>query len=150
MFSFVKEYKNIEKAIVNVIVAEFFLQLINSSFLSMLPLYMKKENYSDGEIADYTSNRFLGVVVLALLIGLYIKGRKLKNLFYISKSKTLIILFPGGFIKAKSNISFSDFFIAVFNQENPFSFVLQIVPNGFIRRWLFLRWGWCRSLALKD
>ena len=84
MFSFVKEYKNIEKAIVNVIVAEFFLQLINSSFLSMLPLYMKKENYSDGEIADYTSYRFLGVVVLALLIGLYIKGRKLKNLFYIS------------------------------------------------------------------
>lgn len=45
---------------------------------------MKKENYSDGEIANYTSYRFIGILLLALFIGLYIKGRKVKHLFYIS------------------------------------------------------------------
>src|SRR5687767_5089360 len=84
MFSFLKEYLRLDRAILFVIIAEFFLQLINSSFLSMLPLYMKKEGYTDGEIADYTSYRYVGVVVLALLIGLLIKGRKVKPLFYVS------------------------------------------------------------------
>src|SRR3990172_5827247 len=84
MRAIIREYLRIEKAILYVIIAEFFLQLINSSFLSMLPLYMKEEGYSDGEIADFTSYRFVGVVFLALFIGLYIRGRKVKHLFFIS------------------------------------------------------------------
>ena len=84
MRALIREYLRIEKAILYVIIAEFFLQIINSSFLSMLPLYMKEEGYTDGEIADFTSYRFVGVVFLALFIGLYIRGRKVKHLFFIS------------------------------------------------------------------
>ncbi len=84
MRKLLREYLQLDKSILNVITAEFFLQLINSSFLAILPLYMKKENYSDGEIANFTSYRFIGILVLALFVGIYIKGRKVKNLFYVA------------------------------------------------------------------
>ncbi len=84
MLSILREYLKIEKAIISVIIAEFFLQLINSSFMAILPLYMKNELYTDGEVAQYTKYRFIGVLVLAVGLGLYIKGKKIKNFFYIS------------------------------------------------------------------
>jgi hypothetical protein len=37
----IKKYLNIEKPVMNAIIAEFFLQLINASYLAILPLYMK-------------------------------------------------------------------------------------------------------------
>lgn len=84
MLSIVRDYLKIEKAIMSAIIAEFFLQLINSSFLAILPLYMQAENYTDGEVAQYTKYRYIGVLVLALVLGLYIKGRKMKGFFYAS------------------------------------------------------------------
>ena len=67
-----------------VISAEFFLQLIGSAFMSTLPLFMRIEHYTDGQVADATKFRYLGVLATALLVGAYIRGRKLKNLFFIS------------------------------------------------------------------
>ncbi|HEY6160836.1 MAG TPA: MFS transporter [Bacteroidia bacterium] len=84
MRELIRDYRKLHPAILNLILAEFFLQLINSSFLAILPLYMRNEGYHDGEIANYTSYRYIGVLVLALSVGLYIKGRKVKPLFYIS------------------------------------------------------------------
>jgi hypothetical protein len=84
LISFLDQYTKIKKSILFVIAAEFFLQLINASFLSILPLYMRVENYSDGEIAGYTKFRYVGLLALSLLVGLYIRGRKLKHLFYMA------------------------------------------------------------------
>jgi predicted MFS family arabinose efflux permease len=84
MFRVFKNYLGLEKAILNVIVAEFFLQLINSAFLSIQLIYMQKCGYSDHLSAGFISYRFLGVLLLAVPLGLYIKGRKIKSLFYIS------------------------------------------------------------------
>ena len=84
MRELIKDYFRLEKVILNVIIAEFFLQLINAAFLSFLPLYMRNENYPDSEIANYTSYRFIGVLILAVFVGLYIKGRKVKSFFYLS------------------------------------------------------------------
>lgn len=67
-----------------VIAAEFCLQLINASFMSILPLYMQAEGFKDYEYADFTSYRYLGVLVLSLIVGIYIKGRKIKPLFLAS------------------------------------------------------------------
>jgi len=50
----------------------------------MLPLYLSHINYSNEQIAGYISFRFLGVFLLALPIGLLIKGKKVKPLFYAS------------------------------------------------------------------
>jgi predicted MFS family arabinose efflux permease len=75
-------YKNIEKPVLRLIIAEFFLQLINLSFFLILNLYMEKQGYRDYQIADFVSYRFLAVMLLAFPLGMYIKGRKLRPFFY--------------------------------------------------------------------
>jgi len=84
MFAFIKDYKKLKPAIMNVIVAEFFIQLVNSTFMLILPLYMDRKGYSEEEIALFITFRFLGVFALALPIGNIIKGRVMKPFFVMS------------------------------------------------------------------
>ncbi|MGB3949338.1 MAG: MFS transporter [Bacteroidia bacterium] len=84
MLSIIREYKKIDKSMLHVITVAFFVQLINVSFISILPLYMKAEGYSDATYAHYTSYRYLGMLALALLMAIYIKGRRILPLFYIA------------------------------------------------------------------
>ncbi len=77
-------YRNIQRPIILVIIAEFFIQLVNATFMNLQPLYMKAEGYADAEIADFISWRFAGVLLLALPLGLIIKGKKVRPLFYFS------------------------------------------------------------------
>jgi len=79
-----RDYLHLERPVRNVIAAEFFLQLINVAFLSIQIIYMQKEGYSDHDSAGFISFRFLGVLLLAVPLGLYIKGRAIYPLFYIS------------------------------------------------------------------
>ena len=80
----IRDYRKVEKPIFYLVTAEFFIQLINASFMAIQPLYMKAQGFLDGLTAGYISLRFLGVLLLALPLGLLIKKRKLKPLFYIS------------------------------------------------------------------
>ena len=57
MFSTIRQYRFLDKNILNVITVEFFVQLINVLFVAILPLYMKKQGYSDAEYAHFTSYR---------------------------------------------------------------------------------------------
>jgi len=84
MLSIIKEYFKLDKSMLNLVTAEFFIQLINVTFISFLPLYMKMEQFSDAEYAHFTSYRYLGMLVLALFLGMYIKGRKIIPMFYIA------------------------------------------------------------------
>ncbi|MES2567731.1 MAG: MFS transporter [Bacteroidota bacterium] len=84
MFSFIKDYSKLKPAIINVIVSEFFIQLVNATFMNILPLYMSRKGFSDEEIALFITFRFLGVFVLAVPIGNLLKGRIMKPYFYIS------------------------------------------------------------------
>src|SRR6218665_870748 len=84
MFFVVKEYRSLSTTILNLIAVEFFVQMINVSFMSVLPLYMKAEGYSDAEYAHFTSYRYLGMLALALFLGMYIKGRKILPMFYVA------------------------------------------------------------------
>ncbi len=45
---------------------------------------MKTEGYSDSEYAHFTSYRYFGMLALALFLGMYIKGRRILPLIYIS------------------------------------------------------------------
>src|ERR1700751_1855240 len=67
-----------------VIAAEFFIQLVNATFMNMLPLYLDHIHYKNEQIAGFISFRFLGVFLLALPMGILIKGKKVKPLFYSS------------------------------------------------------------------
>jgi MFS family permease len=84
VFDFLKTYSRIERPVMLVIAAEFFIQLVNATFMNLQPLYMKAEGFTDSDIADFISWRFAGVLLLALPLGLYIKGRKVKNFFWLS------------------------------------------------------------------
>ena len=84
MFSFINDYRKLEKQVISVIIAEFFIQLVNATFMNILPLYMTREGFSDEEIALYITFRFLGVFILAVPLGYIIKGKKMASLFYLS------------------------------------------------------------------
>lgn len=88
LISFIKHYQKLEKHIVMFIIAEFFLQLINTSFMTIMLIYMEKVGYADHQSASFVSFRFLGVLLFAFPLGLFIKGRKLKPLFYASSILT--------------------------------------------------------------
>lgn len=77
-------YRKVEKHIVRLIIAETFIQLINASFMLALLVYMEKLGYQDHVSAHYQKFRFLSVLAMAIPIGIYIKGRKIKPLFYLS------------------------------------------------------------------
>lgn len=82
MLKFFGQYKHLEKHILCIIMAELCVQFINASFLLILNIFMAKHGYKDYLIADFVSYRFLGVIALAFPLGLIIKGRRLKPLFY--------------------------------------------------------------------
>lgn len=84
MFEFLREYRNVPRHILYVIIAEFFIQLVNATFLNIQTLYMVKEGFRDDVIAGYISYRYLGVLLLAIPLGLYIRGKKIKPFFYLS------------------------------------------------------------------
>jgi len=56
--------------------------------MAIMLIYMEKVGYQDHESASFVSFRFLGVLLFAFPLGLIIKGRKLKPLFYISSVLT--------------------------------------------------------------
>lgn len=74
-------YADIGIDIKRLIAAEFFLQLVNSAFTLSLNLYMTKQGYTDIEIAAFTADRFMVVMLFALPFGLYIKGKRLRPIF---------------------------------------------------------------------
>ncbi len=84
MFSTIREFTKLDRSMLNVIIVEFFIQLINVSFIAILPLYMKAEHYTDAEYAHFTSYRYMGMLALALFLGIYIKGRRILPMFYVA------------------------------------------------------------------
>ena len=63
--------------------AEFFIQLIGAAFFLILNIYLAKQGFSDPEIANFISYRFLAVMLLAFPLGFFIKGKPLKPFFLL-------------------------------------------------------------------
>lgn len=79
-----RPYRLIEKGVVYMIAAEFFIQMVNAAMMMVLNIYLAKKGYSDPEIADFISWRFLSVMLLAFPLGLYIKGRRIIPFFFMA------------------------------------------------------------------
>ncbi len=84
IFSIAEDYKRVEGPIRNSIASEFFIQMVNATFMNILPLYMSREGFLDSEIALFITLRFIGVFVLAIPLGKFIKGKKVGKLFFLS------------------------------------------------------------------
>tara|TARA_Y100000590_G_scaffold333125_1_gene378840 strand:+ start:569 stop:1810 length:1242 start_codon:yes stop_codon:yes gene_type:complete len=67
---------------------EFTLSLIHVAFILILNIFLRKQGFSDPEIASYNSLRFIGALAFALPLGIYIRRKKLKPLFILA---TLIV-----------------------------------------------------------
>jgi len=59
--------------------------------MTIMLIYMDKMGYADHKSASFVSFRFLGVLLFAFPLGLIIKGRKLKPIFYISSIVTPVL-----------------------------------------------------------
>ena len=79
----IKAYIQLEEHVLLMIKAEFFVQLIGAAFFLILNIYLSKQGFSDPEIANFISYRFLAVMLLAFPLGFYIKGKPLKPFFLL-------------------------------------------------------------------
>ena len=77
------------------ILLEFSLNLINVAFILILNIFLRKQGFSDPEIASFNSLRFVGALAFALPLGIYIRGKKLKPFFILA---ALIVPLTSGLI----------------------------------------------------
>lgn len=77
-------FGKLERPIFFLIGAVFCIQLIDSSFFILFNYYLKNLNYSDEQIAQLISYRYVSVMVLSFPLGLFIKGRELRPFFRVA------------------------------------------------------------------
>lgn len=107
------------------IAAEGFIQFSNASFFLLLNFYLLQESFNDVEIANFIRTRFLGVLILAFPLGLYLKGKKLKNFFRFGALATPI----SGILLVLSIASHQSFFIHLCMSLWGISFVIFHIPG---------------------
>nr|HMS52958.1 hypothetical protein [Chitinophagales bacterium] len=66
------DYKRLNKAILYLILAIFCEQIVNAIQTLALNLYLKELGYTDPQIANLTSYRFVAALIFAVPFGLYI------------------------------------------------------------------------------
>ena len=106
--SIFSRYQLISPSIIAMVGAGFLLNLVNAAFMLILNIYLSKNGYSDARIAEFTSYRFIGVLLFAFPAGLWLKGRSLKPLFLSSAAllpaASVIVLLA---VKAKADLLIS-------------------------------------------
>ena len=79
-------YWNLPQNIHLLFLLEFSLSLIHIAFILVLNIYLRKQGFSDPEIASLNSLRFIGALAFALPLGIYIRGKKLKPFFILASA----------------------------------------------------------------
>jgi len=79
-----KNYLQLPRSIHHLIMLQFFLNIIHVAFVLILNIYLRKKGFTDPQIANYNSLRFLGVLIFALPFGIFIRHRDLKPFFILS------------------------------------------------------------------
>lgn len=73
-----RKYFSIPRFIIHLVLADVFLQLINSAFTLLLNYQMLDYGFHDYEIAGMIGNRYLTVLLCSVPLALFVKGKKLK------------------------------------------------------------------------
>jgi len=74
----ISKYFSIPRVIIHLMMADVFLQLINSAFTMLLNYQMLDHGFKDFEIASMIGNRYLTVLLCSVPLALIAKGKKLK------------------------------------------------------------------------
>lgn len=84
MLTIFNQYRKIPNSILFMVAAAFLIHLINGAFVLILNIYLRKKGYADEQIAQFVSFRFLGILLFAFPLGIYIKGKALRPFFMAS------------------------------------------------------------------
>ena len=79
-----RSYWDLPRMIHMLIMLEFTLSLIHVAFILVLNIFLRKQGFSDPEIASFNSLRFIGALIFAFPLGIYIRGKKLKPFFHLA------------------------------------------------------------------
>jgi len=79
-------YRDLPRNIHLLFLLEFSLSLIHIAFILILNIYLRKQGFSDPEIASLNSLRFIGALAFALPLGIYIRGKKLRPFFILASA----------------------------------------------------------------
>ena len=90
-----RSYRDLPQAIHLLIMVEFSLNLIHVAFILILNIFLRKQGFTDPEIASFNSLRFIGGLAFALPLGIYIRGKRLKPFFILA---ALIVPLTSGLI----------------------------------------------------
>ncbi len=82
--SIFRSYLSLPKNIHLLFLLEFDLSLIHVAFILVLNIYLRKQGFTDPEIASFNSLRFIGALAFALPLGIYIRGKRLKPFFILA------------------------------------------------------------------
>ena len=86
-------FRKVEKHIISLIIAVFFIQLVDAAFFMLFNYYLRELNYNDSEIASITAFRYVAIMVFSFPLGVYIKGRRLIPFFRISSIALPLVSF---------------------------------------------------------
>jgi hypothetical protein len=100
----IRRYLSVQFSIKNLVLGSFFLQLLNASFNLILNIYLRKSGYSDALIADFTSYRFISILLFSIPFGLIIRGRRLKP-FFIAGSLIIPVSGAAMLLAARASMS---------------------------------------------
>ena len=89
------DYFRLPQNIHLLILLELSLSLIHIAFILVLNILLRKQGFSDPEIASFNSLRFISALAFALPLGIYIRGKRLKPFFIIA---SLIVPLTSGLI----------------------------------------------------
>ena len=79
-----RSYFSLPKNIHLLFLLEFNLSLIHVAFILVLNIYLRKQGFTDPEIASFNSLRFIGALAFALPLGIYIRGKQLQPFFKLA------------------------------------------------------------------
>ena len=79
-----RSYWDLPRMVHMLIMLEFTLSLIHVAFILVLNIFLRKQGFSDPEIASFNSLRFIGALIFAFPLGIYIRGKKLKPFFLLA------------------------------------------------------------------
>jgi len=98
--SFFKPYKQLGRHIYYLIGAEFLIQCINATFLVLMNYYLLEIGYKDYQIAEFTSYRYISVLLLGVPFGFIYKRInllpliKIGTILFIANAIAIVYLAP--------------------------------------------------------
>ena len=111
MKNILKEYLSVPAFIKHLIMAVFFIQLIDAASFILFNYYLHDLGFKDDQIAYFTACRYAAIVLVSFPFGLYIKGRPLIHFIRIASFMAPLISLGIIFLLESGQVLWAQIFI---------------------------------------